>query len=398
MSNRREACVVLNRVIQFSLRNRNLVVSAAVLLLVYGGFVLDDLPVDVFPDLNRPTVTIFLEAPGLAPEEVETLVAFPVETAMNGATGVERVRSVSSVGLALVFVEFDWGTDIYVDRQIVTEKLSTVREQLPDDSTATLAPVSSIMGEIMLIAVTGDDVSPMDLRTQADWVIRPRLLSIAGVSQVTVIGGEVKQYQVVVRPEKLSALGVTLHDVEEALAESNVNTAGNFVIDGPVESMVRNLARIRSIDDLRDSVIMAREGIPVTVGQVADVRVHGLGPLKRGDAGSNALPAVIMSIQKQPGASTTELTALIDAALDDIQRGLPNGIEINKEIFRQATFIEAAIGNVVEALRDGAFFVVVVLFLFLVELREVSHRPRRRGGEPIRLEGEAVGRGNGEGS
>lgn len=360
---------MLNRIIHFSLKNRIFVVSAAVLVLVYGGFVLKSLPVDVFPDLNRPTVTIFLEAPGLAPEEVETLVAFPVETAMNGATGVQRVRSVSSVGLALVFVEFDWGTDIYVDRQIVTEKLGTVREQLPQESAATLAPVSSIMGEIMLVAITGDDVSPMELRTQADWVIRPRLLSISGISQITVIGGELKQYQVVVRPEKLSALGVSLHDVEEALGESNVNTAGNFVIRGPVESMVRNLARIRSLEDLQDTVVVARDGIPVTVGQVADVRIHGLGPLKRGDAGSNALPAVVMSIQKQPGASTIALTEQIDAALDDIQKGLPPGVEINKHIFRQANFIEAAISNVVEALRDGAFFVVIVLFLFLLNFR-----------------------------
>ncbi len=360
---------MLNRIIQFSLKNRIFVVSAAVLLLVYGGFVLNNLPVDVFPDLNRPTVTIFLEAPGLAPEEVETLVSFPVETAMNGATGVQRVRSVSSVGLALVFVEFDWGTDIYIDRQIVTEKLGTVREALPEDSAATLAPVSSIMGEIMLIAITGDEISPMELRTQADWVIRPRLLSISGVSKITVIGGELKQYQVVVRPDKLSALGVTLHDVEKALEESNVNTAGNFVIKGPVESMVRNLARIRSVDDLREAVIVTRDGIPVTIGQVADVRIHGLGPLKRGDAGSNALPAVIMSIQKQPGASTIELTEQIDAALEDIQRGLPEGIEINKHIFRQANFIEAAISNVVEALRDGAIFVVIVLFLFLLNFR-----------------------------
>jgi len=360
---------VLDRIIHFSLKNRIFVVSAAMLLLVYGGLVLNTLPVDVFPDLNRPTVTIFLEAPGLAPEEVETLVAFPVETAMNGATGVERVRSVSSVGLALVFVEFDWGTDIYVDRQIVTEKLGTVREQLPGDSVATLAPVSSIMGEILLIAVTGDGVPPMELRTQADWVIRPRLLSISGVSQVTVIGGEVKQYQVVVHPEKLSALDVTIHEVQEALEESNVNTAGSFVIEGPVESMVRNLARIRSLDDLKETVVLARQGVPVTVGQVADVRIHGLGPLKRGDAGSNALPAVIMSIQKQPRASTTELTKQIDAALDEIRKGLPDGVEINSHIFRQANFIDAAIRNVVEALRDGAIFVVIVLFLFLLNFR-----------------------------
>ncbi len=360
---------MLNRIIQFSLKNRMFVVAAAALLLVYGGYLIAHLPVDVFPDLNRPTVTIFLEAKGLAPEEVETLVAFPVETALNGATGVQRVRSVSSIGLALVFVEFEWGTDIYIDRQIVTEKLNTVRAQLPEGVNPVLAPISSIMGEIMLVALTTEspDVDPMELRTLAEWVVRPRLLTIGGVSQVTVIGGDLKQYQVVVRPEKLNALHLTLHEIEEALGQANVNTSGAFVFKGATESLVRNLARVQSLDDLRESVILEREGVPVLLRQVADVQFGP--PIKRGDAGANAKAAVILSIQKQPGAATIPLTATIDAALDDIAKSLPKGVIINKQIFRQASFIAAAIRNVEEALRDGAIFVVIVLFLFLLNFR-----------------------------
>ncbi|MBI4530408.1 MAG: efflux RND transporter permease subunit, partial [Candidatus Latescibacteria bacterium] len=360
---------MLNSIIRFSLKNRVFVVAAAALLLVYGGYLFTKLPVDVFPDLNRPTVTIFLEAQGLAPEEVETLVAFPVETAMNGATDVQRVRSVSSIGLALVFVEFDWDTDIYIDRQIVTEKLNTVREQLPEGVNPVLAPISSIMGEIMLVAMTGEnpDIGPMELRTLADWTVRPRLLTIGGVSQVTVIGGDVKQYQVVVHPEKLNALGLTIHEVEEALRQTNVNTSGAFIFKGATESMVRNLARIRSLDDLRETVILERNGVPVLLRQVADVQFAP--PLKRGDAGANGKAAVILSIQKQPGAATIPLTRKLDVALDDIQRSLPAGVTINKEIFRQANFISSAIRNVEEALRDGSIMVVIVLFLFLLNFR-----------------------------
>ncbi len=360
---------MLNRIIQFSLKNRMFVVAAAALLLAYGGYVIAHLPIDVFPDLNRPTVTIFLAGEGLAPEEIETLVAFPVETAMNGATGVQRVRSVSSIGLALIFVEFEWGTDIYIDRQIVTEKLNTVRAQLPESVNPVLAPISSIMGEIELVALTSEDpaIDPMQLRTLADWTVRPRLLTIAGVSQVTVIGGNVKQYQVIVRPEKLSALGLTIHDIERALRETNVNTSGAFVFKGATESMVRNLARVQSLEDVRETVIVQRGGVPVLLRQVADVQFGS--PLKRGDAGANGDAAVILSIQKQPGSATIPLTQQVDAALDDIQKSLPQGVKVNKEIFKQANFISAAIRNVEEALRDGSLIVAIVLFLFLLNFR-----------------------------
>ncbi len=360
---------MLNKIIEFSLKNRVFVVAGAALLFVYGLMVVVNLPVDVLPDLNRPTVTIFLEAEGLAPEEVETLVAFPVETIMNGATGVERVRSVSSVGLALVFVEFEWGTNIYIDRQIVAEKLQTVKEQLPQNVNPVLAPISSIMGEIMLIGLASEDsqITPMELRTLADWVIRPRLLTVSGVSQVIAIGGDLKQYQVLAKPEKLNALNVNIHEVEEALQESNVNTSGAFIFEGATESMVRNLARVQNLDDLRESVVKQNNMVPVLLKHVADVRFGP--PVKRGDGSMNARPAVIMSIQKQPGANTVKLTKNIEKALDEIQTTLPEGVKINKEIFRQSSFIEAAIKNVEEALRDGGIFVAIVLFFFLLNFR-----------------------------
>jgi CzcA family heavy metal efflux pump len=358
---------MLNGLIAFSLRNRLFVVAAAAMLMAYGGYLLTQLPVDVLPDLNRPTVTIFLEAEGLAPEEVETLVALPVEAAMNGATGVERVRSVSSLGLALVFVEFGWNTDLYIDRQIVAEKLASVRGSIPEDVNPVLGPVTSIMGEIMLMAVTSDTLGPMAIRDLADWRIRPRLLAVPGVSQVTVIGGDVPQYQVLAQPGRLQSQGVTLHDLESALRESNMNTTGGFLIDGARESVVRNLARFETIDDIRNTVVTMRGGVPVLIGAVADVRI-GTG-VKRGDAGFNAGPAVILSIQKQPGASTTDLTEAILLELDDVETSLPPGVKIHRGVFQQARFIEAAIGNVVEALRDGSIFVALILFLFLMNLR-----------------------------
>ncbi len=360
---------MLNKIIAFSLKNRVFVVAGAILLFILGVFVIMELPVDVLPDLNRPTVTIFLEAEGLAPEEMETLVTFPVETVMNGATGVERVRSVSSVGLGLVFVEFGWGTNIYIDRQIVAEKLQTAKAQLPENVNPVLGPISSIMGEIMLIGLSSEnpEITPMDLRTFADWVIRPRLLTVSGVSQVIAIGGDVKQYQVLVKPDKLNALGVTIHDVDDALSQSNVNTSGAFIFEGAKESMVRNLARIQTLDDLKESVIKQKDSVPILLKHVADVRYGP--PIKRGDASVNAKPAVVMSIQKQPGANTVKLTKKLEKVLEEIQQTLPQGVRINQEIFKQANFIESAIKNVEEALRDGAIFVTIILFLFLLNFR-----------------------------
>jgi CzcA family heavy metal efflux pump len=358
---------MFDAIIRFSLRNRLLVVAVAALITVYGAFVLTRLPVDVFPDLNRPTVTILTEAPGLSPEEVEAMVVYPIETAMNGATGVERVRSVSSPGLGMVFVEFGWETDIYIDRQIVAEKLQGIREALPAEANPILGPITSIMGEIMLISVSGDSITPMELRTIADWTIKPRLLSIPGVAQVIAIGGDLKQYHVRVSPDKLRQNGVTLHEVEEAVKLSNANSTGGFLIQGYTEAVVRNLARIESLEDLKATVVAFRDGQAITLDQVSDI---GFGtPQKRGSAGANGNPAVILSVKKQPGAGTIGLTRSVEAAIRDLKRSLPKGVEVNPDLFRQATFIDAAIRNVEHALRDGSILVVIVLFLFLLNFR-----------------------------
>ena len=362
----------MNAVIKWALQNRLIVVAIAALILVWGGYVALNLPVDVFPDLNKPTITILTEAEGLAPEEVETQVSFPIETVMNGLPGVERVRSQSGIGLSIVYVEFGWGTDIYRNRQLVAEKITEARTQLPPNVSPFLAPISSIMGEIMLISVTSKDgkTDPLDVRTLADWTIRPRLLTIAGISQVIPIGGGVKQYQALVSPEKLKQFGITIEDVTAALEKSNVNSTGGFVDAQSQEYLVRNLGRFYTIEELKQTVVAYRNNTPIRLGDVADVQFGAR--IKRGDAGSNALPAVIMSVQKQPGASTIELTEKVDQAIRELQTTLPSDIEINTRLFRQANFIEASISNVVEALRDGAILVAIVLFLFLLNFRTTA--------------------------
>ena len=360
---------MLNGIIKWSLHNRLLVVAIAALLLVWGNYVALNLPVDVLPDLNRPIVTVMTEAEGLAPEEVETLVSFPIETAMNGVPGVTRVRSQSGIGLSIVYVEFDWGTDVYRNRQLVAEKLAQAGESLPANITPTLAPISSIMGEILLVSVKSKSgkTDSLDVRTLADWTIRPRLLTIAGVAQVINIGGGVKQYQVLVTPAKLQQFGVTIEDVTNALEKANANTTGGFVNAQSQEYLVRNLGRFYSIEELKNTIVAYRNNAAIRVGEVADVRFGAR--IKRGDAGANAQPAVIMSIQKQPGASTLELTRKIDDALKELQTNLPEDVEINSNLFRQANFIETSISNVAEALRDGAILVIIVLFLFLWNFR-----------------------------
>ncbi len=360
---------MLNGIIKWSLNNQLIVVALAALIFVWGTYVALNLPVDVFPDLNKPTVTILIEAEGLAPEEVETQVSFPIETLMNGVPGVTRVRSQSGVGLAIVYVEFDWGTDVYRNRQLVTEKISQANEQLPAGVTPFIAPISSIMGEIMLISVRSTDgtTSPLDVRTIADWTIRPRLLTIPGVSQVINIGGGVKQYQVLLSPEKLRQFGVTVEEVSNALKNSNLNSTGGFVDTNSQEFLVRNLGRFYSIDELKQTVVVYRNNTAIRLGDVATVEFGSR--IKRGDAGTMGTPAVIMSVQKQPGASTLELTEKVDQAVRDLQATLSGDVEINTKLFRQASFIDASISNVVEALRDGAILVVIVLFLFLLNFR-----------------------------
>ncbi|MBN8836204.1 MAG: efflux RND transporter permease subunit [Sphingobacteriia bacterium] len=357
---------MLNRLIHFSLKNRLLVVSIAALLMVYGVFTLIKLPVDVLPDLNRPRVTIFLEANGMAPEEIEAQVLLPVETSLNGAPGVEVVRSVASPGLGLVFVEFDWNTDIYRARQLTAEKIQTV--QLPNKIVPVMGPISSVMGQFMMIAVTGDSTSPADLRTLSDFVIRRRLMSVKGIAQVIPIGGIRMQYQALISPEKLRQFGLSVNDIDNALQLTNINTTGGFVNDNKgSEVLVRNIARASTLDDLANTVVANRNGAPVLLRQVAHVEFGG--PVKRGDGSLNGVPAVILSIEKQPNANTVTLTSEIIKAVDEIKKSVPADVKINTDVFQQKQFIENSLTNVEEALRDGFILVVIILFLFLLNFR-----------------------------
>ena len=356
---------MLNKIIQFSLRNRLFVVSTAALIMVYGVFTLVNLPVDVLPDLNRPRVTIFLEANGMAPEEIEAQVTLPVETSLNGAPGVEVVRSVASPGLGLVFVEFDWSTDVYRARQLTAEKLQTI--QLPNKIVPVMGPISSVMGQFMMVAVTGDTTSPADIRTLSDFTIRRRLMSIKGVSQVIPIGGEKLQYQVLISPEKMRQYNVSINEIDNALQATNINTTGGFVDDKGTEVLIRNVARANSLDDLANTVISNKNNAPVLLKQVAELKFGG--PIKRGDGSLNGKPAVILSIEKQPGANTITLTEEIIKALDEIKKSIPKDVTINTDVFQQKHFIQNSLTNVENALRDGFILVVIILFLFLLNFR-----------------------------
>ena len=361
---------MFNWIVRRSLENRLFVLAAAVLLLVYGGMTVSRTPVDVFPDLNKPVVTVLTEAGGLAPEEVEQLVTFPIETALNGMPGVTRVRSTSGVGLSIAYAEFDWGTDVFRNRQIVAERLATVREQLPAGITPAIGPVSSIMGEIMLIALpldAGAAVTPMQAREWADFVLRPRLLSLSGVSQVIPIGGDVRQLRVEPDTARMAQFGVSLTQVEQGLRGFAGNAGGGFIDLNSREYLIRHLARTTRLEDLQGLAVAWKNGSPILLEQVA--KVGFAAGLKRGDAGYNAAPAVILSVQKQPAADTVKLTGEIEAALATLQQALPKGMSAPKVLFRQADFIEASIHNVSSALRDGAIMVAIVLFAFLVAIR-----------------------------
>ncbi len=353
-----------------SLRNRLLVLAAAAMLVLYGLFTVAKLPVDVFPDLNKPTVTIMTESEGLAPPEVEQLVSFPIETQMNGVPGVTRVRSVSGVGLSIVYVEFDWGTDIYRNRQQISERLSLVRDQLPANTIPQMGPISSIMGQILLIAVTSDQASPMEVREVADFTIRPRLLTIPGVAQVIPMGGEVRQYRISPNPPALRALGVAYEQLEKALSQFGSNAGGGFTDQYSREFLIRNIGRTTSLDDLRNVVVARVNGAPVYLRQVAEVEYAAR--VKRGDAGYMAKPAVIVSVEKQPNVDTIRLTAEIEQALREISSSLPNGIKTDQILFRQSNFIEASIHNVQKVLVEAALVVAVVLFAFLLNWRTTA--------------------------
>ncbi|MBI5645614.1 MAG: efflux RND transporter permease subunit [Ignavibacteriae bacterium] len=359
---------MLDNIIHAALRNRLIVLLAGFALLLAGAYTVVQIPVDVFPDLTAPTVVILTEAHGMASEEVEMLVTYPVETAVNGATGVRRVRSSSATGISIVWVEFDWGTDIFLARQIVSEKVQLVAGQLPKGLAApVLAPVSSIMGEIMLVSVSSDRHSELDVRGVADWTIRTRLLAVPGVSQVVPIGGGRKQYQVEVNPDALLLYGVTLEQVTAAVSASNATSSGGVFMEKGQEYLIRGLGRVYNVADIEAAVVATHDGVPVRVGDVARV-VIAAAP-KIGDASVNGKDAVVISIQKQPGANTLELTERIEHVLEETQRSLPPGMEINTHIFRQADFISTSIGNVVGALRDGAVLVIVILLIFLGNFR-----------------------------
>lgn len=359
---------MINALIRWSLGNRAVVLSAAALLCVFGGTVALDMPVDVFPDLTAPTVTVLTEAHGMAPTEVESQITFPIETALNGAAGVRRVRSSTAVGLSVVWVEFGWGTDLQSARQVVAERLSLVAATLPAEvERPIIAPLSSIMGEIMFVSLASDRHRPMDLRTAADGLLRRRLLSVPGVSQVSTIGGEEKQYQVALQPGRLLAHGVSMEQVSRALTASNENLSAGFVNEGGSEYLVTAIGRFRGPDDIAETVVTTDGGRSVRVAELGDVTA-GSAP-KRGEGSANGSPAVILAIQKQPGANTIALTRDLDAALADVQSKLPEGMKIDGRIFRQADFIEVAVSNVFHALRDGAILVIVIVLLFLANVR-----------------------------
>lgn len=359
---------MLNQIILYSLQNRLVILAISALLLFWGGFTASRMEVDVFPDLTAPTVVVMTESHGMAPEEVEKLVSFPLEASLNGATDVRRVRSSSSAGFSIVWVEFDWGTDIYKARQIVAERLPSVKERMPEGVGApTLAPQSSIMGEIMLIAVTGDSSSLMDIRTFADWNIRPRLLSTPGVANVLVMGGEYKQYQILADPLLMKHYGVSLQELQAAGQSSNENASGGFINDFGNEYIVRGIARTNDLNEIGNVVVKRIGEAPVKISDVARI---GIAPApKIGDGAMKGDPAVILTISKQPNVNTLELTERLDEALAEIRENMPEGVQIHSDIFRQSDFIDAAIRNVNRALVEGGLFVVIILFLFLVNYR-----------------------------
>jgi HME family heavy-metal exporter len=355
---------MFNAIVRGSLANRLFVFAAAMAVTLYGLMTLRQLPVDVFPDLNRPTVTLIAEADGLAPEEVEPLVTFPIETAMNGMPGVTRVRSVSGVGLSIVYVEFDWSTEIYLARQQVSERLQLVRDQMPANVAAQMGPISSVMGEIMLIAMSSKTTTPMELRELADFTIRPQLLTVPGVSQIVPIGGEVRQYRVIPDPRRMAALDFSFEMIEKAIKQFGANTGGGFVDLKAREYLIRNIGRTTRIEDLRNLVVDFRDGQAITLDKVASVDFAAR--TKRGDAGLNGEPAVILAVQKQPNADTVSITRAIEATLPELQRVMPEGVRVTDVQFRQATFIETSIANVERVLVEALIVVALVLFAFLL--------------------------------
>ena len=360
---------MLNKIIYYSLHNRLIILTASILLMVAGIFVTSRTEVDVFPDLNAPTVVVMTEASGLAAEEVEQLVTFPIETSINGAAGVRRVRSSSTNGFSIVWVEFDWDTDVYLARQIVSERLATVSEELPDNvNRPVMGPQSSILGEVLIIGLTADSTSMMDLRTLADWTIRPRLLSTGGVAQVAVLGGDVKEFQILLDHGKMKHYGVTLQEVMAVTEEMNRNENGGVIYEYGNEYIVRGMLSTTDIEQLSTALVKKVGDMPVLLRDVAEVKIGYQEP-KLGTASVRGKNAVLVTVTKQPETNTLELTEKLEAAMKDLQKSMPQDVKVYTDIFKQSNFIENSIGNIKQALYEGAFFVVIVLFLFLANVR-----------------------------
>ena len=360
---------MLNKIIHYSLHNRLVVLCAAVLLLIAGSYTAMHTDVDVFPDLTAPTVVIMTEANGMAAEEVEQLVTFPIETAVNGATHVRRVRSSSTNGFSIAWVEFDWGTDIYLARQIVSEKLAIVGESLPSNvGKPTLGPQSSILGEMMIIGLTADSTSMLDLRTIADWTVRPRLLSTGGVAQVDVLGGDIKEYQIQLDPKRMRHYGVSMSEVMAVTEDMNLNANGGVLYEFGNEFIVRGMLSTTRLEEMAKAVVKTVENFPVKLEDIADVKIGAKVP-KLGTASERGKSAVLLTVTKQPATSTLDLTAKLEASLKDLQKNLPADVKVSTDIFRQSRFIESSIGNVKKSLFEGGIFVVIVLFLFLANVR-----------------------------
>lgn len=360
---------MLNKIIKYSLNNRLVILAAAVLLMIWGTYVAFHTEVDVFPDLNAPTVVIMTEANGMAAEEVEQLVTFPIETAVNGATDVRRVRSSSTTGFSVVWVEFDWSTDVYLARQIVSEKLAVVGESLPANvGKPTLGPQSSILGEMLIIGLTADSTSMLDLRTIADWTIRPRLLSTGGVAQVAVLGGDLKEYQILLSPDRMKHYGVSLNEVMTVTRDMNLNANGGVLYEYGNEYIVRGILSTENAELLGKSVVKTIDNVPVMLEDIANIHIGAKTP-KLGTASERGKPAVLLTVTKQPATSTLELTEKLEASLKDLQKNLPADVHVSTDIFRQSRFIESSIGNVQQSLIEGGIFVVIILFLFLGNVR-----------------------------
>ena len=360
---------MLNKIIYYSLHNRLVILVCALLLMIWGTYTAFNTDVDVFPDLNAPTVVIMTEANGMAPEEVERLVTFPVETAVNGAMDVRRVRSSSTTGFSVVWVEFDWGTDIYRARQIVSEKLAVLGESLPENvGKPTLGPQSSILGEMMILGLTADSTSLLDLRTIADWTIRPRLLSTGGVAQVAVIGGDIKEYQILLDPARMKHYGVGLNEVVDVCRNMNRNANGGVLYEFDNEYIIRGVLSTSKAEEIAQGVVKTVNEYPVTLGDIATVKIGGKSP-KLGTASERTKPAVLITVTKQPDTSTEKLTEKLDEIVVDLRKNLPADVHVSTDIFRQSHFIDNSINNVKKSLFEGSFFVVIVLFLFLMNIR-----------------------------